>query len=507
MIPIYKPLIEPYSKSAKDAIESSWISNYGIYIDLSSKLLCDILGVKYCILMNNGTSATHCLYKALKFKYPNISKIYIPNNVFVAPWNCGIQEYNLSVFEVMKMNPKTLNICTDEDYILSLESNSAVVIVHNLGNIINVPRLQRIRPDIVFLEDNCEGLFGKYESKYSGSSPITLCSAVSFYANKTITTGEGGAFFTNDIDVYKYIKTFYSHGMSETRYVHSLIGTNYRMTNIQAAFLYDQLNDLQNLLEKKNKIYTNYLKFVEKLGSVVYTLEIEDLTEHSQWMFSLFFKDIKFVYSHFENFMSQKNIQVRPIFYDIRVHQQLSSINIKESPLEIHGFMLPSYPSLSELEQKFIIQCIQEYIQLYSNSVKIMEVKTCDQIYDFLAQPSLISHHFRYFNKRIPENVLPNHLLTLILQINSKTIGYAHIDQEDSKAWVGICILNGHHGKGYGTLLLKKIVSFADSNNLSLYLSVDSDNFSAIKLYSKFGFNISNNQQNTKILFMERSIT
>ena len=64
------------------------------------------------------------------------------------------------------------------------------------------------------MEDNCEGNLGKYENIYSGTSESTLCSAVSFYANKILTTGEGGAFLTNDKNVYEYIKSIYSHGMT-----------------------------------------------------------------------------------------------------------------------------------------------------------------------------------------------------------------------------------------------------------------------------------------------------
>ena len=77
MIPIYKPYISKYKTSAIKAIESEWISNHGIYVDIATDRLKEILGIKYCILMNNGTSATHCLFKALKFKYPHIAKIYI----------------------------------------------------------------------------------------------------------------------------------------------------------------------------------------------------------------------------------------------------------------------------------------------------------------------------------------------------------------------------------------------------------------------------------------------
>ena len=82
--------------------------------------------------------------------------------------------------EVMKINQMTLNIETNEEYIKSLERNSCVLIVYNLGNIVNVPRLKRLRPDLIFIEDNCEGLFGKYENEYSGCSKSSLYLVVSF---------------------------------------------------------------------------------------------------------------------------------------------------------------------------------------------------------------------------------------------------------------------------------------------------------------------------------------
>jgi perosamine synthetase len=364
MIPIYQPYLEKYKTSALKAIYSDWISNHGIYVDLASDKLKTILNIPYCILMNNGTSATHCLFKALKYKYPHLSKIYIPNNVFIAPWNCGLQEYDASLFEVMETDPLTLNINTNEEYIKSLDKNSAIVIVHNLGNIINVPRLKHIRPDIIFVEDNCEGLFGKYEGKYTGSA--SFASAVSFYGNKTITTGEGGAFFTNDIDVYKFIKTYYSHGMSDVRYIHNVLGTNYRMTNVQAGFLYDQLNDIEHILYLKNKVYTTYEKLLKDLieKNKVILLKEEESTEHSKWMFSIFIPNIKF--NELEAYLLEKQIQIRPLFYDIRKHKHLQDIKITQEPLKHieNGLMLPSYPTLNDDQQQYIVNCIKEYVLL-----------------------------------------------------------------------------------------------------------------------------------------------
>ncbi len=366
MIPIYQPLIEPYKTSALKAIADDWISNHGIYVDLAANALKEFLGVKYCILMNNGTSATHCLYKALKFKYPGIQRIYIPNNVFIAPWNCGLMEYPETAFEVMKTDPATMNIDTSPEYISSLAPNSAVVIVHNLGNIVNVPRMKRLRPDLIFIEDNCEGLFGRYEGKYSGSAAGTLCSAVSFYGNKTITTGEGGAFLTNDLDVYKFIKTYYSHGMSDVRYIHSTLGTNYRMTNVQAGFLYDQMNDIDTILAAKCTVYNTYIELLApliKLGKVR-LLKSEEDCEHSKWMFTAFLKDI--VYADFERYMLDKNVQIRPLFYDIHAHAHLTAIR-KSDGSEVEtatGCMLPSYPELSTDQQKYIVRCIEDYLVL-----------------------------------------------------------------------------------------------------------------------------------------------
>lgn len=365
MIPIYIPYIDKYKKSAEVAINTSWISNYGIFIKNSEDKLKNLLNIKHCILMNNGTAATHCLLLALKYKYPNIKKIYIPNNVFIAPWNCILMEYDKDDLEVMKTNPLTLNIDTSEEYIKSLEKDSAVLIVHNLGNIVNVPRLKRIRPDLIFMEDNCEGNFGKYEGIYSGTSESSLCSAVSFYANKTLTTGEGGAFFTNDDETYEYIKSIYSHGMTDTRYIHNKIAYNYRMTNVQAGFLYDQLNDLDHILSIKEKLFKNYDKLLEKSleeGKVI-KLEIENNTVSANWMYCIVICGLDF--KSLENYMNEKMVQIRPFFYDIRKHDHLKNIKVDYPEITNTGIMLPSYPELNAEQQEYIINCLNEYLKKY----------------------------------------------------------------------------------------------------------------------------------------------
>ena len=369
MINIYEPNIEKYNKSAIHAINSGWISNHGEYIGLSTDKLSSILKNKHTILVSNGTCATHCLFLSLKYKYPDIKKIYIPNNAYIAAWNSVLMEYNIDQIEVMKMNMKTWNIETDEEYIKTLDKNSAVLIVHNLGNIINVPRLKQIRPDLIFIEDNCEGLFGKYNGTFSGTSDDTLCSSVSFYGNKIITTGEGGAFLTNDEEVYNYIKKVYSQGMSSVKYVHDLHAYNYRMTNIQAAFLYDQLNDIDNILSNKKQIFDNYQLLLQPLineGKLA-LFKTEENTENACWIFAVRIIGNTKSIEETTEFFRTNNIDIRPFFYPINKHGHLNHIENKDEISELLNkeiIMIPSSPSITIEHQKYIVSIIDLFLHL-----------------------------------------------------------------------------------------------------------------------------------------------
>ena len=364
-IKIYEPDIEKYKKSAIDAINSGWISNHGEYVAKTEELLKKIFNIPYLILMSNGTCAVHCLFLSIKFKYPKINKIYVSNNSYVAAWNPILSEYDISSIIPMKMDINTCNIIEDENYIKSLEKDSCVLIVHNVGNIVNVPRLKKIRPDLIFIEDNCEGLFGKYENEFAGMSSSTFCSACSFYGNKIITSGEGGAFFTHDKEVYKYIKSIYSQGMSSTRYLHNLQAYNYRMTNIQAAFIYDQLIDYVNIIENKKKIFNNYDKLFKDTikNNKVKLIKINKNTEKAPWIYAIRLIDNKLSVDEIMYLFEENLIEIRPFFYPINFHEHLNTIKMND-PVSIQlnkdYILLPSSPKITLEEQKYIVNFINK---------------------------------------------------------------------------------------------------------------------------------------------------
>ena len=364
MINIYNSNIEKYTSSALNAIKSGWISNHGEYIKLAEDKLKSVTNTKHCILMANGTCATHCLFLSLKFKYPTINKIYVSNNSYVASINSVLMVYTIDQIELMKMNIDTWNIDTNEEYIRSLEKNSAILIVHNLGNIINVPRLKHIRPDIIFLEDNCEGLFGKYNDCYSGMSEDILCSSSSFYGNKIITTGEGGAFYTQHDDVYEFIKKIYSQGMSTTRYLHELHAYNYRMTNIEAGFLYDQLNDIENILKNKYKIFETYDTLLEPYGDKIKLIKKEN-TLYAPWIYAIRIINNKSIEDTTE-FFKKNNVDIRPFFYPMNSHHHLKSLKNEDEISYILNkeiIMIPSSPDITFDEQTQVVNVIKLYLK------------------------------------------------------------------------------------------------------------------------------------------------
>lgn len=363
MIPIYKPYFtEQNLKYAHDAINSGWVSSQGEYLDLAKNKLKDLLDTKRVILTSNGTTATHLLALALKYKYPHIKKIIVPNNVYVAAWNSFLfdKEYELVPIDA---DLETWNF--DLDKLESvIDETSAVLIVHNIGNIINVPKLKERFPNTVFLEDNCEGFLGKYDNKYTGTE--SFASSVSFFGNKTLTSGEGGAFITNDDDVFEYINKVKSQGQSNEKFIHDVLGYNYRMTNVQAAILYGQLESLDEIKEKKHRIFQQYRSLFDNNNDISLQ-KIDKDTIHSEWMFGMRF-------NHFTPEMKKElelhlfhiGIDTRPMFYEMNRHDYLKDIKNEDKiakQLNEQCIILPSFPQLTESQVDYIGNKILKFIK------------------------------------------------------------------------------------------------------------------------------------------------
>lgn len=366
MIPVYKPYLPPDSlKWAHDALDSTWLSCHGKYIQIAQEKLQELLSVKYVIPLNNGTSACHLVAKALKTKHQK-SRVIVPNNVYVAAWNAFLFDGNYEIFAI-EPDLNTWNFDLDElDKSIRMRPDAAVLVVHNIGNIINVPELQKKYPNTVFVEDNCEGFLGKYDGVYSGTT--SYASAISFFGNKNITSGEGGAFITNDEETYLFAKCVQGQGQSEQKFVHKELGYNYRMTNIQAAILCGQLDILPQILEMKERVFYDYRVSFQNREDILFQVPPPN-TQHSNWLFGVRVPGNK-SYEQTELFFKNSGIEIRPMFYPIEAHQYLAdnytvswSSCEKAKLLQQECFILPSYPELSVIDQGYIVDTVNHYVR------------------------------------------------------------------------------------------------------------------------------------------------
>lgn len=365
MIKIYDPYITDKSKKyAIDAIESGWISSQGDYVHKAQEMLCDKLGIEHCILMSNGTTATHCLSKSIMYRYPKIKNIIVPNNVYVAAWNSFLFDSNYNPFIGIDCDLRTWNYDMKMLYdVLSTVDieTTALLCVHNLGNIINIPKIKRNFPNLIIVEDNCEGLFGTHEGSYSGTK--SFCSSVSFFANKTITSGEGGAYFTNCYDTYKHISSFINQGNTTTKFVHDRVATNYRITNVQAAILCGQLEDLEIIREKKEVIFDFYRENLRDCENISFQMQ-EEGTSISNWMFGIKFENGK-DYQKIEKEMRSFEVDTRPMFYCYDRHSHLlehinSPVNVNAKEINRTACIFPSHPALQIKQLERVVEAIKQ---------------------------------------------------------------------------------------------------------------------------------------------------
>lgn len=356
MIPISKPWFnDSILQYAHDAIDSTWVSSTGKYIQKTAEKLQEITGIEYILLTNNGTSAMHLVARCLQ-KFKGGQNIIVPDNVYVAAWNSFLYDHYYFISPV-KSDLETWNV--DIESIIKKANNGSIVLfVHNLGNIIPISYIREKLPNTIFVEDNCEG----FHSKYSLHKE-SFCGGVSFYGNKIITSGEGGAFLCHDKEVYDYAKKLLGQGQTSEKFIHDELGYNYRMTNVQAAILYGQLKYLEDIEDMRKGVFDLYGNLIKGLSVKAQKI----CGQHSRWMFGVKIPGNK-SYKKVKEFFDIAGIETRPMFYPMSYHKHLKiySNELEEAnsvALNNEVVLLPTYPELSFEDIYYITETLSKYAE------------------------------------------------------------------------------------------------------------------------------------------------
>lgn len=351
---------------ATDAATNGWGDKCYSYINKLEHLFKKHLKVKYAIATSSCTGALHMGLSALGIG-PGDEVIMADTN-----WIATAS----SVFH-LGAKPVFVDIledtwCIDPNKVEAAISSStkAIIAVHLYGNLCEMNHLLRIgkKYNIPIIEDAAEAIGSVYKGARAGS--IGLFGTFSFHGSKTITTGEGGIFVTNNKRLYNKVLTLSNHGRASNekrQFWSKKIGFKYKMSNIQAAIGCAQIERIKDLTKKKREIFHIYKKKLSSFSEIIMNPEPKN-TLNGAWMPTVVFsKKSKVTRSKLLKAFRKENIDARVFFWPLTSLNMFKSIKRNKNAWDICGrsINLPSYHDISLKEINKVVDVVKK---LYKKS-------------------------------------------------------------------------------------------------------------------------------------------
>jgi perosamine synthetase len=357
MIWVAEPLLDGNEKKyVLDCIERNWISSKGNYVRDFEEGFSKYCGVKHGVATTSGTTALHLALEALEIKKGEVimPSFTMAATAFAVLYSGAKPVLVDSELETWNMDPEHI-----EDKIT--KDTKAVMVVHTYGHPADMDPIRDIAEDrgLYVIEDAAEAHGAEYKGEKAGSLSDVAC--FSFYANKIITTGEGGMVVTDNEEVAERARMLEDMAfMKERRFLHPTVGFNYRMTNLQAAVGVAQLERIDELVKIRRGIAKQYNSLLQGVQGIVIPPEAAHV-KNVYWMYSILIED-EFEISRDSLMEELKKREVDTRTFFIPMHRQPffnveSSYPISEE-LSKKGINLPSGATLKSEEIEYIVESI-----------------------------------------------------------------------------------------------------------------------------------------------------
>jgi perosamine synthetase len=365
MIPVHAPVFDPEDfHLVQFALNSGEISGtFGRFITEFEERFAEFCGCNFGIAVSSGTTALHLAAAVLGIGRGDEVLMNACTNIATA--NAVVQQGGIVV--PIDSEPDTWNMRVDllEDAITSRAR--AIMPVHIYGHPVDMDRVMEIahKYELRVIEDCAEAHGAEYRGRRVGSFGDFGC--FSFYANKVITTGEGGMLVTNDPQLAEQARSLRNLGFGIPRFVHHEMGFNYRMTNVQAAIGVGQLSRIEQIIERKRHIAQMYLDRLADVPGLRLPVEA-DYARSVYWMFGVVLEPEFGV--HRDDFAAElldHGVDTRTMFCPMNQQPALlkrGAVKRLACPvadfLWTNGLYLPSGNGLTESEIDGICHLVQE---------------------------------------------------------------------------------------------------------------------------------------------------
>lgn len=358
-IPIAEPSLgEREVELVTDAIRSGWVSSIGAYVTAFEEELASRCGVAYAVATSNGTTALH-LALAVAGIGPG-DEVILPSLTFVA--SAAAAQYLGATPVLADSDPA--HWCIDPEDVARrvTPKTRALMPVDLYGHPADMDALGEIAAehDLVIVEDAAEALGATYHGRPAGS--LGTLGVLSFYGNKLITTGEGGAVLTDDLALAERARFLRDQAMDpDRRYWHGELGFNYRITNLQAALGVAQLERLDELLARKRAVAAAYQAGLADVPGVSVQEEAE-WASSSWWMTTVRVDGSNGIdRDELATRLRAAGVDTRPAFVPLHLlpHlRQAGSLPVAEA-VGNEGLSLPSGTTLSDAEVEYVIASLR----------------------------------------------------------------------------------------------------------------------------------------------------
>jgi len=376
-IPIAGPWVSDLEeKYVAQAARDAWYRGAGTFVRRFEQSFASYIGVRHAIAVPHCTSALHLALLALGIGKGD--EVIVPECSWIA--SAAPITYVGAQPVFADIDPTTWCISPESIERLITAKTRAVIPVGLYGLPADMPAIRAIAEKfkLHLIEDAAQSLGGKYSGKMSGS--VADIAAFSFHGTKTLTTGEGGMFVTDNEAVFERAQFLRDHGRSRANYknfFNTEVAYKYKMSDLQAAFGLAQLERIDQLLEKKRRIFQWYRMRLADVAGLAMNVEPQDFV-NSYWMttvvldpsFGLTTADIR---SRFD----QHGIDVRPFFHpmsslpafaDYPKVKEAQRSNKAAYSISPRAFNLPSALQLDEAQVDRVCDLLKMFLGQLSHA-------------------------------------------------------------------------------------------------------------------------------------------
>lgn len=365
-IPYTKPSItELEVRYATDAATNGWGEKCYEYIYRFEEAFKDFLEVKYAIATSSCTGALHMGMAALGIG-PGDEVIMADTN-WIATAAPIIYLGAKPVFVDILSDSWCLDPVLVEKAITN--DTKAIIAVHLYGNLCEMDKLLQIgeKHGIPIIEDSAEAIGSIYQGRKAGS--IGKFGTFSFHGTKTITTGEGGMFVTNDLALYEHVLTLSNHGRARgqiKQFWPDIVGFKYKMSNIQAAIGCAQMERINELVDRKRRIFSHYRDRLITHFGLSMNPEPPGMV-NGAWMPTVVFDlETGVTREDLQVAFATENIDARVFFHPLSSLPMFEDCaqNALAWKIPARAINLPSFHDMSVLEQDRVINVIRSVLNV-----------------------------------------------------------------------------------------------------------------------------------------------